>query len=127
MNYVATHPDAVLTYNKNNMIMAVHSGASYLTEPKSRSRARGPFFLSRDAREPENSGPVLNTVQIIKRMVTSAAEAETGTLFINTRNVIPARYLLEGMGHKQSATPVQTDNITVMGCVTKTSTPSRQK
>ena len=34
MDYAATHPDAVLTYRKNDMLLAVHSDASYLSEPK---------------------------------------------------------------------------------------------
>ena len=67
LDYVATHPDAVLTYNKRNMVLAVHSDASYLTEPKSRSRAGGPFFLSKGIREPENNGAVLNIVHIRRR------------------------------------------------------------
>ena len=45
--------------------------------------------MSKDVREPENNRAVLNIVQIINRVVTSAAEAEIGALFINTRNAIP--------------------------------------
>jgi hypothetical protein len=32
LNYVATHPDAILSYKASNMILAVHSDASYLSE-----------------------------------------------------------------------------------------------
>ena len=39
MDYAATHPDAVLTYRKSDMLLAVHSDASYLNEPEARSRA----------------------------------------------------------------------------------------
>ena len=39
MDYAATHPDAVLTYRRRDMQLAVHSDASYLSEPKARSRA----------------------------------------------------------------------------------------
>jgi hypothetical protein len=28
LDYVATHPDAILTYNKSDMVLAVHSNAS---------------------------------------------------------------------------------------------------
>ena len=83
--------------------------------------------MSKDVREPENNGAVLNIVQIIKRVVTSAAEAEIGALFINTRNAIPARYQLEEMGHKQPATPVQTDNSTAFGFVTRNINPKQTK
>ena len=50
LDYAATHPDAVLTYNRSNMVLAEHSDASYLTEPKAHSRAGGCFFLAKDER-----------------------------------------------------------------------------
>ena len=40
---VATHPDAIITFKKSNMILAIHSDASYLTEPKARNRAGGHY------------------------------------------------------------------------------------
>ena len=46
MDYAATHPDAVLTYHKSDMRLAVHSDASYLSKPKARRRSGGAFFLS---------------------------------------------------------------------------------
>ena len=48
LDYAATHPDAILTYRASNMVLAVHSNASYLTEPKARSRDGGDHFLSED-------------------------------------------------------------------------------
>jgi hypothetical protein len=56
----------------------------------------------------------------MKNVMTSAAEAEIGALFLNSRQAIPARRLLEEMGHKQPPTPIQTDNTTALGFVTKT-------
>ena len=32
LDYVATHPDAIITYYASNMVLAVHSNASYLSE-----------------------------------------------------------------------------------------------
>eukprot|EP00957_Ditylum_brightwellii_P104132 7932537-Ditylum_brightwellii.AAC.1 len=46
LNYCATYPDAVLRYHKSDMILHVHSDASYLGEPEARSRAGGHFFVS---------------------------------------------------------------------------------
>ena len=57
----------------------------------------------------------------------SAAGAEIGALHINTRQAIPARCLLEEMGHKQPATPIQTDNTTALGFVTKNLNPKATK
>ena len=127
LDYVATHPDAVLTYRKSNMVLAIHSDASYLTEPKARSRAGGHFYMSNNAKVPPNNGAILNIAQIIRNVMTSAADAEIGALFINTRQAIPAKYQLEEMGHKQPATPVQTDNTTALGFVTKNLNPKATK
>jgi hypothetical protein len=33
LDYVATNPDAILTYEKSDMVLAVHSDALYLSEP----------------------------------------------------------------------------------------------
>ena len=34
LDYVASHPDAILTYKASDMVLQVHSDASYLTEPE---------------------------------------------------------------------------------------------
>eukprot|EP00957_Ditylum_brightwellii_P100386 7651988-Ditylum_brightwellii.AAC.1 len=39
LNYCTTYPDAVLRYHKSDMVLYVHSDASYLSEPEARSRA----------------------------------------------------------------------------------------
>ena len=44
LDYVATQEEAVLTYNASDMKLTAHSDASYLSEPKARSRAVGYFF-----------------------------------------------------------------------------------
>jgi hypothetical protein len=41
LNYCATHPDATIRYYPSDMILKVHSDASYNSEPKARSRAGG--------------------------------------------------------------------------------------
>jgi hypothetical protein len=44
LDYLATQEDAILTYNASNMILAVHSNASYLSKPKEQSQAGRHFF-----------------------------------------------------------------------------------
>ena len=41
LNYAATHPNAMIRYTVSNMILHIHRDASYLSEPRSRSRAVG--------------------------------------------------------------------------------------
>ena len=67
LDYAASHPDAVLTYKASDMVLSVHSDASYLSAPKARSRAGGHFYLSDDSAEPPNNGAVLSIAQILKK------------------------------------------------------------
>jgi hypothetical protein len=127
LDYVATHPDAILTYKRSNMVLAVHSDASYLSEPGARSRAGGHFFMSSNVDNPPNNGAVLNMSQIIKSVMSSAAEAELGALYINACEAVAMRQLLNEMGHKQPRTPIQTDNSTALGVVTNNIQPRRTK
>ena len=62
---------------------------------------------------------VLNIAQIIKSVMSSAAEAELGALFVNLKQAVPARNTHEEMGHPQAPTPIETDNTTAIGVVNK--------
>jgi len=127
LDYAATNPDAILTYEKSDMVLAIHSDASYLSEPSARSRVGGHFFCSSDVDDPPDNGAILNISKILKAVMSSAAEAELGALYINAREAIPMRQLLEEMGHKQPAAPIQTDNSTALGVVTNNIQPRRTK
>ncbi len=73
--------------------------------------------MSNDEAIPSNNGAVLMMLQIIKAVMSSAAEAEIGALYINCKEAILARHTLEYLGHKQPPTPMQTDNTTALGVV----------
>jgi hypothetical protein len=45
LDYLATHPDATTPYHASDMILNIHSDASYLSISNSRSRLGGLFFL----------------------------------------------------------------------------------
>ena len=66
---------------------------------------------------PPNNGAVLTIAQIIKAVMLSAAEAETGALYINCQEAIPAHHTLEYLGHTQPPTPMQTNNTTALSVV----------
>ena len=87
LDYVASQEDAVLTYHASEMMLAAHSDAGYHSEPGARSRAGGHFYMSNNAEVPPNNGSIHNVAQIIKAVMSSAAEAELGALFINAREV----------------------------------------
>ena len=127
LDYVATQPDAIITYKKSNMILAVHSDASYLSEANARSRVGGHFFCSENTDDPSDNGAVHTISKILKAVMSSAAEAELGALYINAREAVPMRQLLEEMGHKQPKTPIETDNSTAFGVVNNNIQPRRTK
>jgi len=127
LDYGASHQDAILTYQASDMVLVVHSDASYLSKPKARSRAGGHFFVSSDVTNPHNNGAVLNIAQLIKAVMSSAAEAELGALYINAREAVPMRQLFTEMGHIQPRTPIQTDNSTVCRVVSSNIQPRRTK
>ena len=73
--------------------------------------------MSSDTEMPPNNGAVMTISQIIKAVLSSAAEAKVGALYINCREAVPARHVLEFLGHKQPPTPMQTNNTTALGVV----------
>jgi hypothetical protein len=127
LDYLATQDEAIITYNASEMILAGHSDASYLSEPKARSRAGAHFFLSNNAEIPPNNGAVLNIAHVIKNVMSSAAEAELAALYIAAREAVYIRIILQELGHEQPATPLQTDNSTADGVINGKITPKRTK
>ncbi len=87
------------------MVLVVRSDALYLNELKARSQGGGHFFLSSDTENPINNGAVLNIVQLIKAVMSSAAEAELGALYINACEAVPQRQTLAEMGHNSPQLP----------------------
>jgi hypothetical protein len=127
LDYAATNPEAVVTYKASDMVLAIHSDASYLSEPKARSRAGGHFFMSADDVDPPNNGAVLNVSKVIKAVMSSAAEAELGALFYSAKIAVPMRKTLEELGHPQPQTPVQTNNSTAYGVINNKIQPKATK
>jgi hypothetical protein len=114
-------------YPASDMILAIHSNAGYLNVEDARSRAGGHHFLSENVDNPANNGAIYNEASIIKSVMSSAAEAEIGALYINARKGVEIRNILKEMGHIQPSTPVQTDNSTAEGIVNLRVQPKHTK
>jgi hypothetical protein len=127
LDYMASQEEAVLTYKASDMFLAIHSDASYLSEPKACSRAGGHMFMSANDDIPTYNGAVLNISQIIRAVMSSAAEAELGALFINAKTAVSMRHTLKGMGHPQPRTPIQMNNKTANDLLTNKITPKALK
>ena len=61
---------------------------------------------------PKMNGPILTKFQTLINIMSSAVEAEIGTLHNNGNAAISIRLTLDKMGHKQGPTPLKTDNST---------------
>jgi len=123
LDYMATHPDARIRFRASDMVLNVHSDASYLSAPKARSRAGGYFFLGsipKDKHPIFLNGAIHITCTILKLVAASAAEAELGALFLNAQQAKILRLTLIELGHPQPATPIHIDNTTTVGIVNNT-------
>jgi hypothetical protein len=102
------------------MILTVHSNAAYLVAAKARSRATGyHFFGNKDGKLFD--GPMIFVlVKIVKNVMASAAEAETGGLYMDVQEAVPERITAEELGHIQPPTPLETDNSTADRIMNKT-------
>jgi hypothetical protein len=67
LDYLATHPDATIRYHASDMILHIHSNASYLSVSNERSRL-GELFLCGDKSPQEDNlnGSILNVASVIK-------------------------------------------------------------
>jgi hypothetical protein len=102
LDYLATHPDATIRYHASDMILHIHSDASYILVSNARSRLGGLFFLGNNPPD----GSILNVAAVIKNVVASAAESEVGACFHNSQSGAPLRVTLSEMGHTQPPTPL---------------------
>lgn len=118
LDYLHTHPTAIIRFYASDMILCIVSDAAYLVLPNARSRCAGLFFLTNlpttDPPQPKPNGAIHVLCKTIRGVPASAAEAETGGLFLNAQAAIPIITALEEMGHKQpsTGTPLETDNST---------------
>ena len=127
LDYCSTQEEAMITYNASKMTLAIHSDAGYANEKKSQSRAGGHFFLSNDEKFPPNNGAILTIATIIKAVMSLTTEAELGTLYINAKEAVYLRQILEKMDHPQPRTPIQMDNTTAEGVINKKIQPKCTK
>jgi hypothetical protein len=68
LDYLATHPDATIRYHASDMILNIHTDASYLSFSNARSRLGGLFFLGNKSPEQETlDGSILNVADVIQK------------------------------------------------------------
>jgi len=132
LNYAATHPDGIIKYFASDMVLYDHCDASYHSESKARSRASGFFWLSTHPDKLDGLTAPLNgalhvLTGIMRNVLSSVSEAETGAAFINAQTAVPIRQTLHEMGWPQPATLITTDNSVARGILNGTVKQKRSK
>ena len=123
LGYLALHPDAVVRFRASDMVLNIHSDASYLSEPKARSRACGHFFMGSvpsDCKPIKLNGAFHTLCSILRCVVASAAEAELSALFMNCQEGIIFKTTLKNLEHPQPRIPIHCDNATAVGIANNT-------
>jgi hypothetical protein len=123
LDYCATHPNATIRFRASDMILNIHSDVSYLNAPDAQSRVGGHFFLGwlpLDNR-PIKLNRAIHVVSTIHKFVAaSAAEAELGALFVNTKEGRIICLILQELGHPQPPMPIHCNNSTAAGIANNT-------
>ena len=123
LDYMATHPKAIIRFRASDMILNIHSDASYFSSGRGSSRAGGYLFLGIIPVKGQTIKLNRNihiTCAILKLVAVSAAEAELGALFINAQESKVLRITLHELGHSQPTTPFHVYNTTAVGIVNNT-------
>jgi hypothetical protein len=121
VDYLVTNPDATIIYHKSDMILHIHSDASYLSVSHARSNFVGLFYCGNKHPQADKlNGSILNASVVIKNVVASAAKSEVGSCFQNAQSGAPLRVSLAEVGHQKPATPLKTDNSTAFGILNET-------
>ena len=123
LDYMHTYSDATVRFYASDMILNVHSDASYLTAQKARSRISGHFFLGKQPIDNQPiflNGPIQSICTVLCTVAASAAEAKLGALFHNAKEAKVLRLIHHELGHPQPPTPIHIDNTTVRGIVNNT-------
>ena len=76
---------------------------------------------------PKPNGAILTECNTLRSVMTSAAEAETITVFNNGKSAVPIIVTAEELGHSQPATTFKTDNSTADGILNATMRQRRSK
>ena len=107
-----------MRYYASDMVLNIHSDASYASERGTRSRAAGNFLLGWIPRYKSPiflNGAIYTLCNIMKFVASSAVEAELGALFMNAKEGRIIRLTLEELGHTRLPIPIHCDNATAAG------------
>ena len=108
MDYCATNPDEKIRFHTSDLVLALHSDASHLSEPGFKSKTAGHFYLT-------NTG-TKDLEQVSQRW-----------LHYTCKNAVLLKTALKEMGHNQLKTRITIGNASAVGLIDKYITPKRAK
>ena len=123
LDYFATNEIAKVRFHALDMVMNIHSNASYLSAPGTQRRMCGHLFMGwmpKDNEPIKLNGAFCTSSTLVQFVVSSAAEAKLGALFHNCQTAIIYRQTLANLRHPQPKMPVHCDNATVVGIASNT-------
>jgi hypothetical protein len=97
LNYCTANPEATLHYHPSYMIVNIHSDASQLSEREANIISGGFFYMgsNTDKTNKLTNGAILIISTVLKNIMSSVAEAEIGTVFLNAKEKTLLRITLE--------------------------------
>ncbi len=119
-----------MQFHTSDMVLNIHSDASFLSEANAYSRACGHFFMrwKADPTKPiKLNGAYFTLCAILRFVVASTAEAKLGALYLNCKQATIFRLTLKEMGHPQPPTPIHCDNPTAVGIANNTVKQQRSR
>ena len=123
LDYCATHPNAKICFRTSDMVLNIHSDASYLNAHEARSRIGDHYFLGwipHDNIPIKLNGTIHVISTILKFVAASATKAELRALFVNAKEGRAIRLILQELGHPQPPTPIHCDKYTATGIANNT-------
>jgi hypothetical protein len=87
LNYCNPHQETKIRYHASYMILHIDSDTSYLSENEAKSRVGGFFYMGSNNKNDKKltNGAILIVSKVLKHLMSSAAEAELGAVFINAK------------------------------------------
>ena len=114
LGYAKLHPNHVTVFKPSDVMLRVHSDASYLNRPKSGSTAGGFHYLGTSDPTFYN-GPVFCHCTRVPVCCAAVSEAEYAGAFCNGQVVVDERTILSSLGHPQHTTTIFCDNECAVG------------
>ena len=124
--YFFNYPDNKLTLKACEMRLHIQSDASYLSRPNAGSVAGGIAYLS-NSDPSEISGAIHCMSSLISGVMSSVAEAEYVSLFMNAQHGAGLRSILADLGYPQEPTTILVDNQCARDIATSSIQPKRTK